>query len=132
MTHLPLISGYAAAFLVLLQVILMLRVGLYRQANQISLGDGGDQTLLHRIRCHGNLTENLPIFLILLILLETTGGPANAVMGFAGLFILARLSHAVALSSPSKPLTLRVIGAVGNNIALLGTAGTLVWHLGAA
>ena len=72
---LPLISGYTAALIATLQVILMMTVGFARQKGGVSVGDGGDNALLLKIRRHGNLTENAPIFLILLSILEMAGGP---------------------------------------------------------
>lgn len=129
MITLPLISGYAAAFLGIMQVALMLTVGLTRTSSGISLGDGGDENLLRKIRRHGNLTENAPIFLILLGFLEISGGPQMAVIGFAALFVVARISHAFALSSANAPLIARAIGALGTIIGIAGTAGTLVWYL---
>lgn len=126
---LPLISAYAAALLGIFQIALMMTVGLARNAAGISLGDGGNEALLLKIRRHGNLTENAPIFLILLGLLEGTGGPQMAVIGLATVFILARFSHAFALSGPNKPVAARAFGAFGTLIGVAGTAGTLVWHL---
>jgi len=126
---LPIITGYAAAILALLQVVLMLLAGNARNAKGISVGDGGDEELLYKLRRHGNLTENAPLFLILLALLEISGGSLMAVEGFAIVFIVARLSHAYALSGPGRPLPTRVIGALGTVIGILGAAGTLVWHL---
>lgn len=126
---LPLISGYAAAFIAIFQVALMMTVGLTRGARKIPLGDGGDQALLLKIRRHGNLTENAPIFLILLGFLEVAGGPQMAIAGFAVLFILARLSHAFALSGNDRPVAARAFGAFGTILSIAGTAGTLVWQL---
>ncbi len=126
---LPLTTAMAAAVIAVLQVVLMLAVGLKRQASGVSLGDGGDQELLRRMRRHGNLIENAPMFLILLMLLEIIGGTPSIVLIFAGLFVLARLSHAISLSSEGAPLALRAIGAMGTILSLLGTAGMLIWQL---
>lgn len=129
---LPIISAYLAAILGLLQISLMLPVGLMRGKVGIGLGDGGDETLLYKIRRHANLTENAPIFLIALILLEVTGGPKMIVAGFAALFLIARLSHAYALSGPGKPKAVRPIGALGTILSIAGTSITLLWHLATA
>ena len=126
---LPLISGYTAAILGLLQIVLMMPVGLARRTIEVSVGDGGNDALLLKIRRHGNLTENAPIFLILLGYLEVTGGPQMAVIGLAAVFTLARFSHAIALSGPNTPAAARAFGAMGTMIGILGTAGTLAWHL---
>jgi len=126
----PILTAYAAAFIAIFQIVLMMTVGLSRGKNGIPFGDGGDDIMLRKIRRHGNLTENAPIFLILLALLELTSGPQSAVAGFAGLFIVARLSHAIALSG--GPGITRPIGALGTILSIVGTAGTLVYHVGTA
>lgn len=123
---LPLISGYTAAFLGLLQMILMVRVGLARGDTKISLGDGGDETLLRKIRRHGNLTENAALFLVLLVLFEISGGPEMIVLGLALVFVLARLSHAYALSRPDGPLVPRAIGAMGTLLAITGASISII------
>ncbi|PCI34287.1 MAG: glutathione S-transferase [Alphaproteobacteria bacterium] len=126
---LPLISGYTAAGLGLFQVSLMMTVGFARRALKVSLGDGGDELLSHKIRRHGNLAENSALFLVLIALLETSGGSQNIVLGLAVVFTLARLSHAYALSGPDKPVVARAMGAMGTAIGISGTAGALVWQL---
>ena len=127
--NLPLISGYTAAFLGLFQVSLMMAVGFARRTYKVSLGDGGNEILTHKIRRHGNLAENAALFMILLALLEIVGGAHNIVLGLAVAFTLARLSHAYALSGPGKPLVARAMGAMGTLIGIVGTAGALVWQL---
>ena len=125
----PIISGYAAAILAALTVVLMVGAGNARRATGISPGDGGNEELLRKIRRHGNLIESAPLVVILLGFLESTGGPTYAVIGLATVYVLARLSHAYALSGPDTPAAARGIGALGTLIGLLGTSGTLVWHL---
>lgn len=125
---LPLTAALAAAILAVLQIMLMFPVGNMRRAKNIPFGDGGDAELLRLSRRHGNFIENAPMFLILLTLLELIGGSATVVMAFAGLFIVARLSHALALSSDNGPLVFRVIGAVGTILSILGTAGFLAYQ----
>ncbi|MBL4836867.1 MAG: MAPEG family protein [Kordiimonadaceae bacterium] len=125
----PIISGYTAAILAVLTVVLMMTVGKARQTAGITLGDGGSEELLFKIRRHGNLIESAPLFLILLGFLESAGGPTNAVTGLAIVYVVARLVHAYALSGKDKPMPARAVGALGTVIGLLGTAGTLAWQL---
>jgi len=125
---LPIISGYTAATIAIFQVILMMTVGFARQKNSVSVGDGGGDALLLKIRRHGNLTENAPIFLILVTLLEISGGPHVALIALASLFLAARLSHAFALSGPNRPVPARAFGAFGTILSIVGSAGVLIWH----
>lgn len=126
---LPLTAALVAAVLALLQVFLMVTVGNKRRAESISLGDGGNEELLRLTRRHGNLIENAPMFLILLSLLELLGGPTTVVTTLAGVFLVARFSHAAALSSASSPLAFRVLGAFGTVVSLLGGAGFLIYQV---
>ncbi|MBO6504039.1 MAG: MAPEG family protein [Kordiimonadaceae bacterium] len=126
---LPITAALAAAILAVLQIILMFPVGNMRRAKNIPFGDGGDAELLRLSRRHGNFIENAPMFLILLTLLELIGGSTMTVTALAGLFVVARLSHAIALSSDNGPLVFRVVGALGTIISLLATAGFLAYQV---
>lgn len=125
---LPLTAALVATVLAVLQAVLMMTVGNKRRAESISLGDGGNQELLRLTRRHGNLIENAPMFLILLTLLELLGGSPTAVLVLGAIFVVARFSHALALSSADSPLVLRVFGALGTIIGLLGSAGFLAYQ----
>lgn len=126
---LPIIAALAAAILAVMQVILMVTVGNRRRTSAISFGDGGDADMLRVMRRHGNFIENAPMFLILLSLLEILGGSQSIVLGLATVFVVTRISHAIALSSATAPTAFRVIGALGTIIGLLGGAGTLAWQV---
>lgn len=123
----PILTAYTAAFIALFQMALMLSVGLSRGKSGTSLGDGGDEMLLRKIRRHGNLTENAPIFLILLAMLELAESTPVAVGGLAVVFVAARLSHAIGLSG--GPLATRAFGALGTIASIAGTAAMLLYHI---
>ena len=126
---LPIIAALAAAFLAVMQVILMVTVGNRRRTSAIPFGDGGDADMLRITRRHGNFIENAPMFLILLSLLEILGGSQSIVLGLAAIFIVTRISHAIALSSATSPIAFRAVGALGTLIGLLGGAGALAWQV---
>ena len=73
MTTLQIVAFYVALSL-LLNPVLMFRIGLVRQKSKISLGDGGDDELLTRIRTHGNFTEVAPLALIGLFAIAMLSG----------------------------------------------------------
>ena len=62
-----------ASLLGLLQVTLAYKVGSSRLKTNTLLGDGNQSEFLQKVRAHGNLTEYVPIFLILLALIEMQG-----------------------------------------------------------
>ncbi|AFY56907.1 putative MAPEG superfamily protein related to glutathione S-transferase [Rivularia sp. PCC 7116] len=101
----PVIAAGCASILALLQVFLAGLVGFARFKHKVGIGDGGNEVLARKIRVHGNLIENAPIFLILLALLELSGIDKTTVAILGGVFILARISHAYALSRTTNPLT---------------------------
>ncbi len=101
------IAGAAA----LLHIWLSLRVSLLRRPLQIAIGDGGNERLARRMRAHANFSENMPIFLVLLGLLEIATGGSLWLWGAAILFILARIAHAFGMDRPGAN-ALRVGGIV--------------------
>jgi uncharacterized membrane protein YecN with MAPEG domain len=106
----------------ILHVWLSLRVSPLRRQLQIGYGDGGNEVLLRRMRAHANFAENVPIFLILLGLIELAIG-GNLVLWTAGiLFILARIAHAFGMDRPgANPL--RVGGITVSWLVLLAMGG---------
>ncbi len=124
-----LVTSTTAAILALLQCVLMMSAGLGRGAASVSIGDGGNEALLVKIRRHGNLIENAPIFLILLGFLETIASGSIFVLIFASLFTIARFSHPLGLKVDAGVNAFRFVGAFGTLISILGTAITLLWFL---
>ena len=112
------LAGAAA----LLHIWLAARVSRLRRGFKISLGDGGNDALLRRIRAHGNYVENMPIVLILIGLIELAGGDKRILWAAAIAFILSRILHAFGMDQPS-PSRLRMIGMIVSTLVMLGLAG---------
>lgn len=68
-------------------------VGLRRFKIHTSLGDGGDETLIRRMRAHGNFVETVPMALILMMLVELSGGSADLVHGLGIALVVGRVLH---------------------------------------
>lgn len=109
------IAGAAA----ILHVWLSLRVSRLRRPLKVGVGDGGNEILLRRMRAHGNFAENMPLFLILLVLLEFATGGNLWLWGAAILFVLARIAHAFGMDRAGAN-ALRVGGIAISWIVLLG------------
>lgn len=77
----------------LLSVWLAIRVSQVRHAAKVSIGDGGDETLIRRMRAHANFGEYAPYILILIGLIEFTTGPSLWLWIAAVAFLLARIAH---------------------------------------
>ncbi len=136
----PSITAATAIALAVLQMLLMLYTARGRGKYKAGLGDGGSEALLRRIRIHGNLAENAPLFLILLALTEISGQWAALVPIFAAAFVVFRILHALGLAISSGPSPFRFLGVIGTFFSILGLAGLLAvtlsrdthwipWHL---
>ena len=85
-----LVTAGAAA---LINAWLVFRVGQVRRASGISIGDGGDQRLIARMRAQANFVENAPFILILIGLIELGQGPSLWLWVASIAFLLARIVH---------------------------------------
>ncbi|HEX8640940.1 MAG TPA: MAPEG family protein [Allosphingosinicella sp.] len=117
---LPITLTFAGAAAIL-HIWLSLRVSRLRRPLKIGVGDGGNEVLARRMRAHGNFAENVPIFLILLGLLELATGGNLWLWAAAIVFILARIAHAFGMDRHGANL-LRV-GGIGLSWAVLLALG---------
>ena len=115
-----------AAAATLLNLWLAWRVSQLRRAYKVSVGDGGHEALLRRMRAQANYGEHAPFFLILVALIELATGGSLWLWGAAILFVLARIAHAIGMDQPS-PARLRVIGMIGSTLMLIGLAGWAIF-----
>ncbi len=131
----PIIAALTGAVLIILQALLMVMVGAHRIRSGVNLGTGDDQALERKIRRHGNLAENAGLFVAVLALAEMTVVPNSVVEIIAVIFIIARLSHAAALSSVAGShgadggkifVAARAIGAFGTFGCFLALGGYLM------
>jgi len=129
MSQFPYFTAATAIFVAVLQMLLVLHVARGRGKFRAGLGDGGSAPLLKRIRIHGNLAENAPLFLILLGLVEMSGQWAPLVPWFAVAFMVFRLSHAIGLSLSAGPTPFRFVGVLGTVFTVLGLAALLATTL---
>ncbi len=135
--NIPTYTAILAAFLVLLQVVLMLSVGIHRSKGKFA-GHEGDRNLERKVRRHGNLAENSGLFLAVLAILEILVGQTTLVLTLCIIFAAARLLHAIGFSSLAgshgENLTggrkgfaaARGLGALGTLITALGSAWALI------
>jgi uncharacterized membrane protein YecN with MAPEG domain len=113
------IAGAAA----LLNIWLARRVGQMRLAHKISIGDGGNEALIARMRAQANFVEYTPFVLILIGLVEMAEGSKLWLWIVAVAYVLARIAHGFGMDRPRPdPLKLRMIGTFGTGVILLGLA----------
>lgn len=98
-------------------LVLFMRVVQARVSHNVSLGDGGHEALLERIRCHGNFVEWVPMVLILMVLAEAAGANSIALHTAGGLLVVGRLAHPFGLKARNGNNPLRLVGNLANMIA---------------
>jgi len=104
------VTALFAGILGLWMVFLTWQVVTVRRAQGIVLGDNGLAVAERVIRGHGNATETIPIFLIMLGLGEGLGAPVW-VVGVLGLvFTIGRILHGLHFVLHREDLTFRMIG----------------------
>ncbi|MDC1013168.1 MAPEG family protein [Gammaproteobacteria bacterium] len=109
-----------ASLMTILAIFLAFRVGINRGKTNTLLGEGDSSELLQSIRSHGNLLENAPLALFLLLLIEMQGVADWKLHLIGSSFFLFRILHAYGLSISRESTPYRVVGALGSWVLMLG------------
>ena len=124
MNSLPLTSIFAATFTII-YLFLSFRIGYLRGSPVMKLIFKMEkkipETKLHRnVRAHGNFSEYVPIFLILLMLLEITAlASYDFMLTIALIFLYGRLAHGICFAFYDHNPFLRISGMITTYLALL-------------
>jgi len=119
MANIPLpMTALYAGMLGLMLVVLSMMVIRQRVKAKVDLFDGGDPQLGQAIRVQGNLTEYLPLALILMAVVEINGAPDLYLHIGGSALLIARLLHAYGLSKSSGVSVGRFIGTIGTFIMI--------------
>jgi uncharacterized protein len=108
------------------QVALAALVISRRLNSGISFLDGNDTALTRRMRAHGNFTENAPMAVLLLGLLELAGMPRSGLLALAGLLIVGRLLHAAGVITQGDSWARR-LGMLATLVALSALGVACLW-----
>ena len=127
MVAIPVTLGAVAAATVV-NGWLSARIGKLRGLYKVSVGDGGHEPLLRRMRAQANFIENAPFFLLLLAGLELSGGNRFALGLAAAIFILARIAHGVGMDGGERQRW-RMIGMMSTTFV---TLVLVIWALACA
>ena len=100
-------------------LVLWYRVTAMRGSMRLSIGDAGDQTLLLRIRQHGNCAEWSSFVLILMILGEGVNTSAGYLHTSGALLLVGRVAHPFGLKVAQADHLLRYLGNGTNILAAL-------------
>ncbi|MEM9784431.1 MAG: MAPEG family protein [Pseudomonadota bacterium] len=122
------ITAFYAGLLTLWLVFLSAAVIMRRRRLAVSLGHGGNDTLLHAVRAHGNAVETVPLALVGMALSETLGTPGWLLHLLGIGLMVGRVAHGAHFLSEREDLTLRTLG-MGLTLFVLSLLGVgLIGH----
>ena len=116
----PTVTMLYAGLLGILLVVLAMNVVRLRLGNRVGLGVGEGGLIEQPVRVHANFAENAPIFLLLLLVAELAGAPLAVLHTAGGVFVIARVLHAIGLSGSKGTSVGRFVGALGTWLTILG------------
>jgi uncharacterized protein len=117
-----------AAGAALVNIWLMIRCGQARTKGGVSVGDGGDEFLIRRMRAHANFVESTPFVLILIAAIEASKGSMSWLWWVGILFIFGRLAHGLGMDGGTFGKG-RMVGTVITLLTLAGLAGYALWSV---
>ena len=123
MNYLPLTSTFAALF-TLFYLFLSFRIGYLRGSPVMKLifkmGEIiPEEKLFRNVRAHGNFSEYVPIFLVLLLILEILGQTAfSYLLTICIIFSYGRLAHAICFVFYESNSFLRISGMLCTYLGL--------------
>ena len=123
MNNLPLTSTFASVF-TLFYLFLSFRVGYMRGSPVMKLifkmGEIiTEEKLLRNVRAHGNFSEYVPIFLVLLLIIEILGQTAfSYLLTICIIFLYGRLAHAICFAFYESNPFLRISGMLCTYLGL--------------
>ena len=123
MNNLPLTSTFASLF-TLFYLFLSFRIGYFRGSPVMKLifkmGEEIPEIKLHRnVRAHGNFSEYVPIFLVLLLIIETLGQSSfDYLLTICLIFSYGRLAHAICFAFYDSNPYLRISGMLCTYLGL--------------
>ena len=100
----PATTAFYAGLLALLYLGLSGWVMASRVSNNVLFGDGGDEAMLKRVRSHANFSEYVPLALIVVGLLEASGGGHGLVRALLIALLVGRILHPIGMfAAPNSP-----------------------------
>ena len=104
----------------LFSLALAVSVTVERGKAKVFLGTGESPALLRATRRHGNNAEYLALALVMLLIVEVSGGSSMVLHGIGGTLTAGRLLHAIGIGE--KPVPTRALGAVLTWLAIAGAS----------
>ena len=118
------VSLTAAAAAALINLWLGIRIGQVRTSEKVSIGDGGNEKVIRRMRAQANFVEFTPFVLVLIVLLEMAVGTSTWLWAVMAVYMLARIAHAFGMDGMARA---RPIGIMLTLLIMTGLAGYAVY-----
>ena len=134
MNEIP-ITTFFASFFTLIYIFLSVRVGYMRGSPVLKLvfkmnKKTTDLKLERNIRAHGNFSEYVPLFLILLLISEIYINVSfSNLLILSFIFVYGRVAHAICFAFYDHNPFLRISGMITTYLGLLILAIQLLYHL---
>ena len=93
----PSITAFYASLLALIYVGLSLWVVGGRVSKGALFGDGGDDSMMRRVRSHANFIEYVPLAVVVIGFYEADGGLPTLVRVLLVLLLVARIMHPIGM-----------------------------------
>src|SRR5512143_1314199 len=106
------ITALYASLLVPLFLLLASRVIRARRGARVAVGDGGNASLMRRMRVHANFAEYVPLALLLMALAESLGTSIWLLHALGIPLLVGRLVHAFGMSQAEEKFAFLVAGVV--------------------
>ena len=88
----------AAGLAALINIWLAVRVGQVRTRHKVSMGDGGNESVIAAMRAHANFVEYTPFVLVLIAAIELAKGEARWLWLVMGVYMLGRVAHGLGMT----------------------------------
>jgi uncharacterized membrane protein YecN with MAPEG domain len=79
-----------------------MRIGKLRHAHGVSVGDGGNDLIMRRMRAQLNFAEQTPLILLAVALVELAGKGGAWLAPAGAVFMLGRVAHAIGMDGNFK------------------------------
>ncbi|MEO1045802.1 MAG: MAPEG family protein [Pseudomonadota bacterium] len=107
-----------AALAALINIWLAVRIGRVRGSEKVSVGDGGSDIVLRRMRAQANFVENTPFVLALIAALEIAGHGSIMLWSIGYIYMAARIAHGFGMDGGALEKG-RMVGTIITLLTLL-------------
>ena len=113
------ITGIYASLLAIVMIVLSFRVSMLRAQSDIPMLHGENIQLAEWVRRHGNFTENAPMGLILMGIVEAFGASFLLLNVIGGTLLVGRIVHPFGIAAKDENKLARGAGALLTAISML-------------